>query len=1208
MENRSVSETERLVVWIDVTEKQPRTTKGKFILKSKHPLMPQHQRVKSKFMHLKLHFCSLPRRGRWTYTHLVMKLTAIFILGVCLQVSASSYSQHVTLKGRNIPLKKVLKEINRQTNVQFFYEDDLLNSAGKIDIDVTNMPLEKALKICFSGRPLEFAISKQTIVISATAAPHTVTNTVVQAESRWLKLKGRVTDENGTPLPGASVKLKGTTKGVATDAEGIFTIDVPDNGGVLQVSFIGFQSTEIAVTKPGDGMLTIVLKPAEGKVEEVVVVAHGRQKKTEVVGAVTTIKPAELKIPVSNLTNALAGKLAGIIAFQRSGEPGFDNADFFVRGVTTFGYRKSPLILIDNIETSTTDLARLQVDDIASFSIMKDATATALYGSKGANGVILITTKEGREGSVTMSFRAENSLSQSTRNVELADPITYMELANEAVLTRNPLGGLLYSRDKIENTRMGLDPVVFPATDWQSKLLKKSTNNQRYNLSLSGGGKLARYFISGSMNIDNGIMKVDRKSNFNSNSKIKSYSLRSNININITRTTELTARLSGSFDDYSGPLQGGADIFKQIMQSNSVLFPAYYETTAETKYVKHIMFGNSADGQFNNPYADLQRGYKQSNRFNLNAQVGMRQQLKFITEGLTARGMVNLQRNGAFSLSRAYSPFYYIAYNYDYATKGYNIRPINLEAGQSQAPVGTEYLDYKEGEKTVSSDFYGELAVDYSRVFDKVHSVGGTLVGIAKSSLNGNAGSLQSSLPFRNVGISGRANYVYDGRYAFEFNFGYNGSERFDRRNRFGFFPSAGLGYTVSNERFWEGLKHIIPKLKFRATYGLVGNDAIGDQTDRFFYLSNVNLNDGGRGMRFGTLKDYSLAGVSISRYANSDITWEKAAKTNIALETTFFGKLNLDFDVYQERRTNILMNRSSIPTTMGLTATPRANVGKARSHGFEVAMDFSHQLSKKWWAKGMANFTYATSRFDVYEEPQYAEQNKLHVGQSLSQQWGYIAERLFVDDLDAKNSPRQNFGPYGGGDIKYRDLNGDGRITELDQAPIGFPSTPEIVYGFGISSGYGRFDFSIFFQGLARESFWVDAVATYPFVGQQRQLLKVWADNHWSEDNRNIYAVWPRLSVLETEDEVKASNNTQKSTWFMRNGALLRIKSAEIGFTLPDQLMRRLRLNNARFYINGVNLFTFSKFNLWDVEMGGNGLGYPIQRVVNAGVNLSLR
>lgn len=1149
-------------------------------------------------MNLRGHFLAHPRCKTTTKLLMMMKFATFGLLCICMQASATGYSQSITLSEKNVSLKTVLKEINRQTGYRFFYEDDLISNASGISIDMHNAPLPDALKACFKGLPLTWSISKNRIMIAGTTTM--ARDSLLAAAPLAIEVTGTVVSEDGTPLPGATVKLKGTAKGVATDANGHFSIQVPRTGVLLIVSFIGYEPQEVTVHAAEP--LLIVLKRLDAKVDEVVVVAHGKQKKTEVVGAVTSIKPAELKIPSSNLTNALAGKLAGIIAYQRSGEPGFDNADFFVRGVTTFGYRKSPLILIDNIEASTTDLARLQVDDIASFSIMKDATATALYGSKGANGVILITTKEGKEGSANVSFRAENSLSRSTKNVQLADPVTYMELANEAVLTRNPLGGLLYSKDKIENTRNGTDPVIYPATDWQKMLLRNSALNQRYNLSVNGGGKIARYYVSGAMNMDNGILKVDKKSNFNSNSKLKSYSIRSNVNVNLTPSTEMIVRISGSFDDYSGPISGGQDIYNQIMQSNPVLFPAYYQPTEETKYVRHIMFGNAADGKYNNPYADLQKGYKQFNRSAINAQLALNQKLAFITEGLSARGLINIQRNAYFSVSRQYNPFYYVAYNYDYVTKGYSLNAINQEAGQSQAPAGTEYLNYSEGDKTLSSDFYGELAVDYRRTFNKVHGFSGTLVGVAKNSLTGNAGSLQNSLPFRNVGLSGRATYLYDNRYAAEFNFGYNGSERFYKTQRFGFFPSAGVAYTVSNEKYWESLQRVVTKLKLRATYGLVGNDAIGSPDDRFFYLSNVDMNSSIRGMRFGTLKDYSLTGINISRYANNDITWEKAAKTNLGFEASFFDRLNLEVDLYNEKRSNILMPRTSIPTTMGLSAGLSANVGKAAAKGIDVAMDYSHQISNKWWAKAMANFTYATSRFDVYEEPAYPEKNKLHVGHSLTQQWGYVAERLFVDDLDAKNAPKQNFGIYGGGDIKYRDINGDGKISELDMAPIGFPTTPEIVYGFGFSSGYDRFDVNVFFQGLARESFWIDAKATAPFIDDQRQLLKVWADNHWSEDNQNIYALWPRLSTSIID------NNNQTSTWFMRNGALLRIKSIEIGYTLPTPLMKRLRLTNARFYLNGTNLFTFSKFNLWDVEMGGNGLGYPIQRVFNIGVTCSFK
>jgi TonB-linked SusC/RagA family outer membrane protein len=939
---------------------------------------------------------------------------------------------------------------------------------------------------------------------------------LTNTQSKELVISGKVTDETGQPLAGVSVTVKNSKAGTATDIAGLYSIKLPGAANTTLVfSIVGLEAREVKVG--AEKTVDVTMKKAVTQADEVVVVAYSSQKKSEVVGSVTSVKPAELRIPASNLTQAFAGKLAGVIAFQSSGEPGADNADFFIRGVATFGYRTGPLILIDNIESSSTDLARLQVDDIASFSIMKDATATALYGSKGANGVILIKTKEGVMGKVSVAVRLENKISQSTKNVELADPITYMEMANEANLTRNPLNGYRYDKSKIENTRAGADPFVFPAVDWQKMLLKKYTLNQRANLSLSGGGGVARYYVSGSMSLDNGILKVDNKSNFNSNPKLKAYSIRSNVNIDLGKTTELQTRISGNFDDYIGPIAGGTDVFAKIMQTNPVLFPAYYETTEKTSYIKHIMFGNYGLGGYNNPYAELQKGYRQSGSSVINAQVQLLQNFDFITKGLSARGLASIQRTASSSIVRSYNPFFYTVANYDYATKKYDLYPINGEPTTGLVPpVGTEYLTGSNAAEDIASEFYSELALNYKRVLGRLHSLSGTVVGIARNSLNpGTSNDLILSLPYRNLGISGRATYVYDARYAAEFNFGYNGSERFHESKRWGFFPSAGMAYTVSNERFWDGgLKDFVSKLKLKATYGLVGNDAIGSIQDRFFYLSSIDLNSADRATSFGYPTNYSLTGVRMNRYANSEITWEEALKANLGMEITILKRLNLTVDAYQDQRSNILMTRASIPTTMGLESTPRANVGKASSKGIDVAMDFDFNPTRKWWVKGMANFTYATSKYEKYEEPHYISQldgktiyldNLTHVGRSLAQQWGFIAERLFVDDKDAANSPLQSFGTYGGGDIKYRDINMDGQITDLDKAPIGYPTVPEIVYGFGFSTGYKGFDFSIFFQGLARRSFWIDARATSPFVNDQRLLLQAYADNHWSEENRTF-------------------------------------------------------------------------------------------------------
>ena len=467
------------------------------------------------------------------------------------------------------------------------------------------------------------------------------------------------------------------------------------------------------------------------------------------------------------------------------------------------------------------------------------------------------------------------------------------------------------------------------------------------------------------------------------------------------------------------------------------------------------------------------------------------------------------------------------------------------------------------------------------------------------------------------MGFAGRANYSYDRRYYIEFDFGYNGSERFYKTNRFGFFPSVGIAWQVSNEKFWKDFSQGITSLKFRATYGLIGNDAIGDPSDRFFYLSDVNMNDGGKGRAFGLDNAYKKDGVTVNRYSNPVITWERSYKTNVGMDLELFHNANVIVDLWKEHRTHILMTRSDIPTTMGLSssAIPKANVGEAKGQGIDISGDYSKFFSNNFWLKVRANFTYAVSDFLVYEEPDYDQSPWLsRVGYPINQQWGFVAERLFVDEKEVLNSPVQDFGiqPMGG-DIKYMDINGDGQITDLDQVPIGYPTSPEIVYGFGASVGYKNFDFSCFFQGLARESFWIDpGAATSPFVVAdysndndldlhlKNQILKAYADDHWSEQNRDLYALWPRLSTSVNP------NNSQKSTWFMRNGAFLRLKNVEVGYTLPERLTKRLAIENLRIYANGSNLLCFSPFDLWDVEMAGDGLDYPVQRVINFGIQLS--
>lgn len=1026
----------------------------------------------------------------------------------------------------------------------------------------------------------------------------------VAAVAQTKTVKGVIyEEETGEPMPGATVSVEGSTRGVMTDLDGSFELTGVKPTDKLKFECLGKETQVLQV-----GTMTnfvVKLKNAANELDEVTVVAFGKQRKESVIGSISTVDVKTLKVPSSNLTTALAGNVAGVIAYQRTGEPGQDNADFFVRGITTFGANTSPLILIDNIELTSTDLARLQPDDIESFSIMKDATATALYGARGANGVIFVTTKRGQEGPAKIFARVETSISAPTDVVELADPVTYMKSYNEAISTRDPLGELMYTYDKIEQTgKPGPNRLIYPANDWYDMLFKDFATSYRANVSARGGGKVATYYVSGAYTEDTGVLKVDKRNSFNNNIDDKNYTLRSNVDINVTPTTKLAVRLTGNFRDYQGPLNGGSDVYRQVMHSDPVLFPAYYPVDDEHVGIQHIMFGNYEDGSYINPYANLVKGYKNYQRSQMIAAVQLEQDLKFITKGLSFMTLFNLTRLSEFTVNRQFNPYWYRLDRYDSYTGEYHVNRINEN--------GTDYLTYSESGKTVKNTMYSETRLNYNRSFGK-HDVTGLLVFTASESLTANAGSLQLSLPSRNAGLSGRFTYGYDKRYFVEYNFGYNGSERFHKSHRWGFFPSAGLAWMMSNEKWFKPLTKVVSNLKLRYSYGLVGNDNIGSSSNRFYYLSEMSMNNSGLGASFGETRNVGYNGIGVVRYANEAITWEKSYKSNYALELGLFKKLDIIAEYFTEHRTDIFMQRADIPNTMGLQAAVYGNIGQARSKGIDIQADYKQAWASGLWASARANFTYSTGKYDVYEEPTYPESYRQHAGRSIRQTWGYIAERLFVDDEDAANSPSQAaFGSqYGGGDIKYTDVNGDGVITNADMVPIGYPTSPEIIYGFGVSLGHKGFDVSVFFQGLGRESFWIDATSAYstkynkygtaPFVNNG-QLLKAYSDSHWSEDNRDIYALYPRYSAYENH------NNTQVSTWWMRDGSFVRLKQMEFGYTLPQKLTNKIHIDNLRVYFQGNNLLCWSKFKLWDPELAGEGFNYPIQRTFNIGVNVTFK
>ncbi len=1028
------------------------------------------------------------------------------------------------------------------------------------------------------------------------------------------QITGRVSDKNEAGIPGVSVKIKGTTMGTVTDLNGHFTITVSDETAILEFTYVGYTTKEVPVK--GKSEIRIMLEEAAATdMEEVVVTAFGTQKKESVSAAITTVRPSDLKSPSSNLTAALAGRVAGVIAYQRSGEPGLDNAEFYIRGITTFSTagKRDPLILIDRVEMTANDLARLNVDDIESFSVMKDASAAALYGARGANGVILVTTKEGKLDRLSISIRGEQSNSYNTKMLDLADPVTYMRLHNEAVRTRDPMVELPYSSAKIRGTELGLDPIRYPAVNWYDYLIDDYATNRRVNLNLTGGGQTVQYYLAANYQNDQGILKESKENQLDNNIDIDRLQVRSNVTIKFAPTTTGVVRAYGSFDDRTGPwiqnmtdengktVSGGAAVFRQARNASQVRFLPYYPADEANAFTKHILFGNDQEMAYGNPWAMLASSFQESRESMMQIQLEMEHRFTGKLEGFTAWGLYNAQRKSYYSHTRSSLPFYYALANT--IDGSYRLLALNPDSG-------TEYLDYRGGGRTSEATQYGEVRLTYNKTLNDVHNLNGALIGTirdATGTFNFNddvADQLTLALPRRNISTAGRIAYGYDSRYFAEFAYGLNGTERFAENNRWGFFPTVGVSWSVSNEKFWSGLEDKITTLRLRGTYGEVGNDAIGAAADRFFYLSQINMNASATypfGVP-GTL-NYSRSGITINRYANDLITWEIARKANVGFEIGLFNEFTLIADFFHEKRRNILQTRQDIPTTMGIRGTPQANVGMSEGRGIDAELKYNKTMANGLWYSINGNFTYMSGRYLQYEEPDYSDVPwRTRVGTKLSQPMGLIAERLFIDEEEVNNSPVQEFGEYMAGDIKYKDINNDGRINNDDMVPIGFPTEPEIIYGSSFSIGYKAFDLNFFIQGSGRSSFFISPTALTPFTNRgQKALIQLIADDHWSETNRDVYAFWPRLS------EYDITNNNVQSTHWLRDGTFLRLKQAEVGFTLPEKLVQRARLRTLRVYLSGTNLLYWSKFELWDPEMAGLGLGYPVQRVFNLGVNINL-
>lgn len=986
---------------------------------------------------------------------------------------------------------------------------------------------------------------------------------------------GTITDaSDGTTIIGASILLKGSKTGVISDVDGHFSIPVNSSKDILIVSYIGYKTREVPVEDLG--VINIQMQADDETLDEVVIVGSGTQKKVSITGAISTVKGSDLKMPTSSLTSSLAGRLPGLFVNTSSGEPGA-TSNFYIRGISTFGGRTTPLILLDDVEISAGDLNNIPAETIESFTVLKDASATAIYGARGANGVMLITTKSGMENSKTkIGISVENTFHTPMNFPEFVDGATWMEMYNEAQLTRTPGTAVRYSDELIENTRSGVNPYLYPNVDWGDLIFKDMSMSQRANINVQGGGSRVTYYMSLNVNHDTGLINSPNIYSWDNNINNLAYNFQNNIQVKLTPTTKVRLNMNAQIRKNRGPNYSSSSLFAQTLYANPVNFPAYYPAQEGDT---HVRFGNryrAGNDIYNNPYANMVSSFAESNVNTLNTTLRIDQDLSFITKGLKINALINFKNYSYSGYTRSIQPYYYRAIESSYDPNNPNVYEFE-RIGTS----GTDYISQSNISKTGDNTLALQFQLDWKRRFG-LHDVSAMLQYMQREYRS-------DVLPNRNQGVSGRVTYDYDHRYLAEFNFGYNGTERLARDDRFEFFPAISLGWVVSNEKFFEPLTDVITHLKLRGTYGIVGSDDMAFPSN-YLYYDLVNLNAGG--FTFGDDWVSTPSGPSVTQYAVDQVSWERAKKTDLGVDLILFKDWNITFDWFKQKRDRILMQRAAWPKSFGYgDAVPYANVGAMDSWGYEISTSYAKQINKDWFIDLRANFTYSANKYVFKDEPDYPYEWSLETGRPSDVIVGYVAEGLFQSEEEIAQHATQQLGSTPMvGDIKYRDLNGDGIVDGNDRGVIcENGTTPDIQYGFGANVTYKKFDFGIFFNGSALRTISINS-GIHPFGESEYNIFQFIADDYWSEANPNPNAKYPRLGLLPTS----TANNTVASTYWLRNGNFLRLRQVEIGYSFKY----------GRVYVAGNNLAVFSPFKEWDPELSWNA--YPLQRTFTAGLQLN--
>lgn len=1119
-------------------------------------------------------------------------------------VAQGGGTNQIVLKVQNERMSRVLKKLEKVSGYKISYVYDDLEPYW-VSVDIRTNDIHKAIKAVLGNHPVGYRVQGKKVIVSLKEVPGAGSN-VAGSKKRYV-VKGRVTDENGDGMISATVMIHGTTQGTNTDMDGRYSIEVRPTD-VLDVSYLGFNTEQVPVK--GKETLNVQLSPSHETLDETTVVAYGNQRSKSVIGAVSSVRAMDLKSSNSDLTSSMIGKVPGMLGYQMGGLPAAlteedMNTKFYIRGITSFqtGANTEPLILLDGVESSKLDLARMQPEDIESFTVMKDASATAMYGARGANGVILVTTKKGTEGSVFTTTRYECILSEPTSNIDVVDGIDYMRYYNQALIARSPGSTPKYSVERINRTASGKYPNwLYPNNDWYNMLFKKQTVNHHAGLSIRGGSKIVQYYASINFNHDTGMLKADRLNDFDPNISNSQFQYRTNLNIDLNSGIKLVINSTATLDRMHGPY--GFDsrtAYQYAFYASPVDFAPVYPDDGNFSF-PHIRFGTTSRGYDTdvNPYALMQQGYAINTRFSSTNRAEYIHNLSRLVKGLELRLSASLVQASYGSQSFYTSPYFYYLKDYNQETGKFTLgadshnqfasRTLSSSSGTTQTDTRVTYqgaLYHTAAWGNHQTSFVG-VAQMYERTFSPINDV-----------LEGQ--------PQRNLTFSGRFSYGYKDRYFVEGSAAYNGSERFAKNNRFGFFPSIGGAWVATDEKFMKPLLPYISFLKFRLSWGKVGNDGVID-TPRFVYLEKIGSTSGVVAMRPNPGSDREDF-MHVLTYANPNIQWEVAEDWNLGIETKLFkGLLETQLDIYREIRHNIISQRFTIPANVGIYSAPLANIGKTLSQGFDLSAKFQHAFTKDLWMILSGTLTYNKVTFKQIEEASEKPAWQHKVGKEISQQMGYIAEGLFKDQSDIDNSPRQD-GDVMPGDIKYKDINGDNVIDVNDAVFIGFPTDPRMVYGFNLFVNYKDLEFNCAFQGSGKRTFFIDPTAISPF-NNNHAMLKEIAVSHWTEENQDTHAFWPRLSTTSITDanpyEARADQEMRYTTYFMRECSFLRCTAMSLAYSLPKKWLKPLGLGLVKLTVSTNNLFCLSDFKLWDVELGSNGFNYPIQRTYSVGINVN--